>query len=285
MSALRAEILQIELKSYFFVELLFLMFNDLSDAAVAHADNVKTGHGPPVLAPLQVVVSADGGRADGGWADAGQRGIAEHPLVEQHVTLQDEVDGVGTREERGERSVESLPTIGGAADGGEVGTVFVVEAQGDAAISLQKALQLIGCAIEVNVAHLDDALSRNGGYGAGRAHLGNHVALAVGLLMDDAECGCGRGGILDGVGVEVLDGLDALEGGLALLDDHIRLVDLDLIDIDAAESAAAADGCLEVVGLIKQVPLALVLVQVGVVVTVVHAVLAGVLEVVGTIRP
>ena len=63
------------------------------------------------------------------------------------------------------------------------------------------------------------------------------MTVALCLLMHDAEGGGTSGGILLCIGVEVLDGTHAGEGGGALLDDDVLLVHLNLIDKEAAESA------------------------------------------------
>ena len=69
------------------------------------------------------------------------------------------------------------------------------------------------------------------------------------------------------------------------MEDDVGLVHLHLVDIDAAEAAVGAEQRLEQFGLVEQVPVALIFVQVAVVVGVAHAVVARIAEVVAAIRP
>ena len=69
------------------------------------------------------------------------------------------------------------------------------------------------------------------------------------------------------------------------MDNHIFFVHLNLIDVYTAETSFGAKAFLHDVGMVEQVPLPLVFVQVGVVVGVAHVVFSRVLEVIGTVGP
>lgn len=199
------------------------------------------------------------------------------PRVETECrTCEDEdeiIDAIGRGKDLG---ANGLHRVAMDRDGSDELALRIVEADIDLTLALNSERKARDGTTEVRTSNKDDT----DGIGGGK-----HIAsLGRGQETDALGARCGLG-LLLGHRIERSNLLDTITRVMRHGDGGTLLIDIDALDYDIAIATTDAIMTLEIHGVPEDVPLALILVQVGMIVAILEAILAWVAHIMMLIAP